>query len=208
MNQTIGRNPMATLGRYRLESLIHRGPSSHVYRATHELLRTRVAVKFLNDGSAARATDSLQRELAALSRLRHPNAVQILDTGTALESGVEKPYIVLEFLDGSSMREVLNRRRRFNQVRAWQVAVQLLSALAEAHRLGIVHRDIKPENLFLKERNTGVEHVTVTDFGLAQTTGALAEHPLTSTGFRSSGTPQYMAPELARGQPATAASDV
>ena len=55
MNQTIGRNPMATLGRYRLESLIHRGPSSHVYRATHELLRTRVAVKFLNDGSAARA---------------------------------------------------------------------------------------------------------------------------------------------------------
>ena len=76
MNQTIGRNPMATLGRYRLESLIHRGPSSHVYRATHELLRTRVAVKFLNDGSAARATDSLQRELAALSRLRHLPAVE------------------------------------------------------------------------------------------------------------------------------------
>ncbi|MDP2307969.1 MAG: serine/threonine-protein kinase [Pseudomonadota bacterium] len=192
-----------TVGRYRLETILHRGPGSTVYRARHDTLGTPVAVKFFEPAGEV-GFDAMQREIATLSRLRHPHTVRILDAGIAPEGGREKAWIALEYLDGPTLRALLNQKGRLDPVFTWTALRQLCDALDEAHCLGIVHRDLKPENVFLVRRGRGGDEAVLADFSIASPGGDSLPSPI----VRRSGTPHYMAPELVRGGVPTPASDV
>ncbi len=187
-----------SVGRYRLERILHEGPHSTVWLGRHEALHIEVAVKLFT-GAGEAAFEAMRRESAALSRLRHPHAARILDAGTTGRGA--QPWIALEYLDGPTLRAVLDRTHRLDPVRLWAALKQVASALAEAHRLGIVHGDLKPENVFLVRRGRGREEAVLADFSIART------DPADALGKRG-GTPQYLAPEVVRGAAPTPASDV
>jgi serine/threonine protein kinase len=138
-----------------------------------------------------------------VTKLRHPNVVEIFDYGHT-DDGL--PYIAFEMLEGLSLKEAL-AEGGFGEVRAGEIALSVLDALIAAHDMGIIHRDIKPGNIFLRE---SVEpSVQVLDFGLAKALvgDKLETATLTKTGYRL-GTPRYMSPEMARGYPVQETSDL
>ena len=168
-----------------------------VYRATDSVLERPVAVKLLSNGYArdedARAR--FRREALAAARLSAaPNVVTVFDV--AEYRG--RPLIVMEYLEGGSVYERL-RHGRVSEEQALAWLDQVATALDEAHASGVVHRDVKPANLLLDRDG----NVRVSDFGIASTTGS---DTLTTPGMVL-GTPGYLSPEQARGEPATAASD-
>ncbi len=184
--------------RYSGPRLVARGGMGEVYRATDDVLGRAVAVKVL----AARysADDEIRsrftREALAAARLSgHPHAVTIFDVG----DWHERPFIVMEYLAGGSLADRLHAQGAQRPDRALAWLEQAATALDAAHRNGIVHRDVKPANILL-DRD---ERVYVADFGVASAVGL---NSLTLTGTIL-GTAGYLAPEQARGEPATAASD-
>jgi serine/threonine protein kinase/CheY-like chemotaxis protein len=192
--------------RYRLESRIGSGAFGTVYRAIHLELDSAVAVKVLQTGMSAEA-DSVarfRREGISACRVRHPNAVQVLDFGVT--SG-GTAYLVMELLEGHSVLEELLRRRTLPPARAASLLIPVCEVLAVAHKAGIIHRDIKPSNVFLQRTPVG-EVVKVLDFGIAKIAGeqALKQH-LTVDGAIL-GTPAYMAPERFSNKPFDGRSDV
>jgi CheY-like chemotaxis protein len=180
-------------GRYRLESRIGAGAFGTVYKATHLELQAPVAVKVLQTGpgASAEAVERFRREGISACRVRHPNAVTVLDFGTTA-SGVA--YLVMEFLEGHSLLEELMRHRVLTPARSAAILGPVCEVLAVAHRSGVIHRDIKPSNIFLQQTPVG-EVVKVLDFGISKIVGdaALAQN-LTLEGSIL-GTPAYMAPE-------------
>jgi serine/threonine protein kinase len=193
-------------GRYQLESRIGSGAYGTVYRAQHLELRATVAVKVLQTGpgASARAVERFRREGISACRVRHPNAVSVLDFGTT-PSGVA--YLVMEYLEGHSLLEELMRHRVLSPARSAQLLAPVCEALATAHRSGVIHRDIKPANVFLQTTPVG-EIVKVLDFGISKIVGdaALAQN-LTLEGSLL-GTPAYMAPERFSGGDYGGKSDV
>ncbi len=193
-------------GRYRLESLIGQGQFGVVYRATHQKLRRQVAVKMLRTG-AERDRDlqaRFQREGMSACRLRHPNAVSVLDFSFT-PSGL--PFMVMELLEGHSLAEELSRRGALSPQRAAEILLPICEVLTEAHDLGIVHRDVKPPNIFLHRGRRG-EVVKVLDFGLAKLIGEeVMTQKLTLDGV-GPGTPLYMAPERFCERPYDGGADV
>ncbi len=193
-------------GRYRLESLIGQGQFGVVYRATHRKLRRQVAVKMLRTG--AEHDRDLQarfhREGMSACRIRHPNAVSVLDfsfTPTGL------PFMVMELLEGHSLADELSRCGRLAPRRSAEILLPICEVLTEAHDLGIVHRDIKPANIFLHRGRRG-EVVKVLDFGLAKLIGEeVMTQKLTLEGV-GPGTPLYMAPERFCERPYDGGADV
>ena len=197
--------PGVVLGRYRLESRIGGGNFGTVYRARHLDLDQAVAVKVLAPtlGTGKDALARFRREGISACRVRHPNAVTVLDFDVT-ERGVA--YLVMELLEGWSLdRELL--RGRLGVGRAARVLVPVCGALAEAHRQGVVHRDVKPANIFL-HRVGGSEVPKILDFGIAKiaSDAALSQH-LTLDGSLV-GTPAFMAPERFRNQAYGPPSDV
>jgi serine/threonine protein kinase/FixJ family two-component response regulator len=192
--------------RYRLESRIGSGAFGTVYRAIHLELDSAVAVKVLQTGvsSDADAIARFRREGISACRVRHPNAVTVLDFGVT-ESGTA--YLVMELLEGHSVFEELLRRRSLSPSRAAALLMPACDVLAVAHRAGIVHRDIKPSNIFLQRTPVG-EVVKVLDFGIAKIAGEQALKQQLTVEGAILGTPAYMAPERFGNKPFDGRSDV
>ncbi|MCC3762148.1 PASTA domain-containing protein [Glycomyces sp. TRM65418] len=186
-------------GRYRLDRLIARGGMADVYEAHDERLDRTVAVKMITAGGVAGFDmTAFADEARTIARLSHPNVVAVFDQG--VHEGM--PYVVMEYVAGTTLRDLLNRRRRLRIDEAVELCAQLLDGLQAAHDAGLVHRDIKPENILLKNGGRG-DRVKVVDFGLAE-----AVHGDRDTGGPLVATAAYVAPELVNGKPATTASDV
>jgi len=172
-----------------------------VYRGERVSLKRPVAIKFLHEGYAA--TDDGRRrfevEARAMSRLDHPNCVPVTDFG--VDEG--SPYLVMDFVNGVTLRQLLSTEWRLAPDRAVAIVRQVLSGLSHAHAQGIIHRDIKPENILVTPIEGHGEHVRIVDFGLAK----LRDEGSITTGV-AVGTPGYMSPEQTVGQKADERADV
>jgi serine/threonine-protein kinase len=182
--------------RYRLDELLGIGGMGRVFAAHDLLLDRRVAVK-LPTVSSERARDRFRHEARAAASLNHRNIVSVYDWGESPDS----PYLVMELVDGRSLRDVLREHRALSPRDVAAIGVQIADALAHAHAHGVIHRDVKPSNILL---TTGGRDVKVTDFGISKSTGAEA---LTEPGTVM-GTPGYLSPEQSAGLAVDARSDV
>ena len=187
-------------GKYRIERVLGEGGMGVVYAAHHQLLAQRVAIKVLReaiaDHSEARARFLNEARLAA--EIQNEHVARVLDVGI-LESGV--PFIVLEYLDGSDLADLLHAAGELAVEDVVDYLLQAICAVAQAHALGIIHRDLKPANLFLARRQDGTTQIKVLDFGISKATGgaagATAQGHLTGTNAVL-GSPVYMSPEQLR----------
>ncbi len=186
-------------GKYRVEAVLGHGGMGVVVAAVHRDLGQRVALKVMFS-SARRSKDAVARflrEAQTASMLRSEHSVRILDVGR-LKRG--EPYIVMEFLAGANLAQVLASRGPLPPSEAVDHVLQACEAIAEAHRIGIVHRDLKPANLFLTVRADRSPCVKVLDFGVSKVAWLAAEGfvpDLTAT-MELMGTPMYMSPEQVR----------
>jgi eukaryotic-like serine/threonine-protein kinase len=179
--------------KYRLDAQVGEGGMARVFRAQRLTTKTTVAIKVLHDNLRRNeeACTRFLREAKTATTLRHPNVVQTLDLGTA-DSG--QPYIVLEFLTGTSMSDYAERHGgRISFTELLTFLTPIFEALEEAHANGIVHRDLKPENVFLAEER-GKLVPKLLDFGISRIANAEDERRVTGASA-SLGTPSYMAPE-------------
>ncbi len=191
-------------GRYELADVVGRGGMAEVRRGRDVRLWRTVAVKTLRGDLAADPTFQARfhREAQSAASLNHPSVVSVYDTGEDLIDGVRMPYIVMEFVEGETLREQLQSQSRILPDRALEIVAGILTALDYSHRAGIVHRDIKPANVMV----TSEGDVKVMDFGIARD---LADAGVTVTQTAAVlGTAQYLSPEQARGEPADARSDL
>lgn len=187
-------------GRYFIRRQLARGGMGAVYEAEHVGLDKRVAVKFILDrfGDDREALHRFHREARTASRIGHENIIDITDIGET-EDG--KPFLVMEYLEGSDLGQVLTATGRMEPSRAVHIVAQVLRGLAAAHGAGIIHRDMKPANVFLTERSDVADFVKIMDFGISKVVAARdARVRLTETGV-AMGTPIYMAPEQAEARP-------
>ncbi len=191
-------------GRYELGDRLGAGGMSNVYRATDLTLERTVAVKILAEhlSDDERFVARFRREALAVAKLIHPNIVQVYDTG--IDEG--RHYIVMEYVEGRSGAQILQRQGPIAPETAAEAGVQACAGLDYAHRRGIIHRDVKPGNLMVVGGPVGGGAMTVklTDFGIAR---ALAQTRITQVGSVV-GTAAYLAPEQVRGEEATPATDV
>ena len=194
-------------GRYRVEELLGRGGMAEVRKGTDVRLGRTVAIKRLRTDLASDSTFQarFRREAQAAASLNHPSIVSVYDTGeepASDGSGVSQPYIVMEYVAGSTLRDVLKEGRKILPERALEITSGVLGALDYSHRAGIIHRDIKPGNVML----TRTGDVKVMDFGIARAVSD-ASSTMTQTAAVV-GTAQYLSPEQARGETVDSRSDV
>ena len=193
-------------GQYRIDQELGQGAMGIVFRGTQLQLGKPVAIKMLRpDGFHGQsALDRFQREATLVSKLVHPSIAQVLDFG--VEDGT--PFLVMEFVDGKELTDVLELEGPMPPIRAIAILRQLASALEEAHKQGVVHRDIKPHNLRLMRYSPGGQiFLKVLDFGIAKQLSESNEgEKLTATGAVM-GTPAYMSPEQAGGHKLDARAD-
>jgi eukaryotic-like serine/threonine-protein kinase len=194
-------------GRYELGEMLGRGGMAEVRKGTDSRLGRVVAVKRLRTDLASDATFQarFRREAQSSASLNHPAIVAVYDTGeeTASDgSGVAQPYIVMEYVAGRTLRDIIREGRKILPERALEITSGVLSALDYSHRAGIIHRDIKPGNVML----TPSGDVKVMDFGIAR---AISDASSTMTQTAAVvGTAQYLSPEQARGETVDSRSDV
>ena len=185
-------------GRYRLDQVLGQGGMATIFGATDDKLGREVAVKVLRPefGADPQFVERFEHEAHAAASLSHPNIVQVYDYGTAAVG----PYIVMEQVSGGDLASALGKKGMLPPTAVANTGQQVADALAAAHATGLVHRDIKPSNILLSPDG----RVQVADFGIAQ---AAARSPVTATGI-TLGSVLYFSPEQARGDSATAASDI
>ena len=191
-------------GRYELDGVVGRGGMAEVYRARDIRLDRIVAVKTLREDLARDQTFQarFRREAQSAASLNHPSIVAVYDTGEDMTGPAHVPYIVMEYVDGRTLRELLRDDRRLLPERALEITDGVLRALDYSHRNGIIHRDIKPGNVML----TRSAEVKVMDFGIAR---AMSDTQATMTQTAQViGTAQYLSPEQARGERVDARSDL
>src|SRR5262245_29814901 len=195
--ETPGR--LARLGPYELVEFVGRGSMGVVFKAFEPALGRYVAVKVLAPylATSAVARQRFAREAKAAAAVLHEHVVAIHAVGE--EAGL--PYLVMEYVGGRSLQQRIDRTGPLGQKEILRIGMQAAAGLAAAHKQGLVHRDVKPANLLLEN---GVERVRIVDFGLAR---ASEEAGLTQTGVVA-GTPQYMAPEQAKGEPVDHRADL
>ncbi len=184
--------------RYRLTEQIGMGGMAIVYRAVDLRTGHNVAVKVLRPeyNEDREFISRFQREAEAASKMTHHNIVNLLDVGM----DGENRYLVMEYVQGKTLKAVIQERGRLSPPLACQITIRILSALEHAHRNGIVHRDIKPQNILVHEDG----HIKVADFGIAR----IADSATLTRGDNVMGSVHYFSPEQARGEGATAASDI
>jgi eukaryotic-like serine/threonine-protein kinase len=181
------------LGQYTLESKIGEGGMGQVWRASHALLRRPTAIKLLPPGRMGeKAIQRFEREVQLTARLSDPHTVAIYDYGRTRE-GIF--YYAMELLSGIDLERLVEEHGPQPAGRVVHVLSQVLSALAEAHDLGLVHRDIKPANILLSPRQGDHEFVKVLDFGLVKTIETEREQVGLTAVNTITGTPLYMSPE-------------
>ncbi len=192
-------------GRYEITGFIGAGGFALVYRAREMAIQRDVAIKILSaprDGEDLLAfRERFSREAQTAARIHHPNVVTVHGFGM-LEN---QPYIVMELLEGHDLNDLLKEQGPLHPTRAVPLFINVLDALGEAHRQGIIHKDLKPANLFLHHAGTRREMMKVVDFGIARI-GHKGGH-LTTTG-QLMGTPRYYAPEYIKNQVVTPSLDV
>ncbi len=196
-------------GRYRLDAVIGRGGMSTVYKAFDTVLERPVAIKLMHREIAADSDqlERFRREARAVAQLNHPNVVTVIDAGEEplpdgeLDEGPSgTPFIVLEYVDGETLKSVIRRSGPLEVPQALAYAIEISRALGAAHESQIVHRDVKPHNVLIDPEGGA----KITDFGIAR---SLSEEGLTMAG-RVLGTTDYVSPEQALGQPVTPQSDL
>ncbi len=190
-------------GRYRLDAQIGRGGMSTVYRAFDTTLERPVAIKLMHREIASDSDqlERFRREARSVARLNHPHIVTVIDAGEEpAEDGGSTPYIVLEYVEGETLKELIRREGPLDIPQAIAYTIEIARALGAAHERMIVHRDVKPQNVLIGEEGGA----KITDFGIART---LTEEGLTVAG-RVLGTTDYVSPEQALGQPVTGQSDL
>jgi len=203
--------------RYRVDEKVGDGGMGAVYRVEHTHMRKRLALKVLHRDLCVypEIVQRFEREAMAAANIEHPNVANATDFGKLPDGAF---YLVLEYVEGIDLRQLLQRDKFLNPARAVHIALQILGALGRAHELGIVHRDLKPENILLVEKDNDPEFVKVLDFGIARVpvgslgapsrSGSTHEaKPLTKAGTVY-GTPEYMAPEQALGQQVDGRADL
>lgn len=191
-------------GRYEVGPVLGYGGMAEVHRGRDVRLGREVAIKILRSDLARDPSfqNRFRREAQAAAGLNHPSIVAVYDTGEDDGSAGTTPYIVMEFVEGQTLREILNAQGHLTAKRAMEITADVCAALDFSHRSGIVHRDIKPGNVMIT--NAGL--VKVMDFGIAR---ALADNAATVTATSAViGTAQYLSPEQARGESVDARSDV
>jgi eukaryotic-like serine/threonine-protein kinase len=195
-------------GRYRITGRVARGGMATVYTAVDDRLERTVALKIIHPSQATNVhfVDRFTDEAKTIARLTHPNVVAVYDQGR--HQGL--PYLVMEYVQGRTLRDLLIQRRRLNPVEALAILEQMLAAIAAAHRAGLVHRDVKPENVLVAEAPSGgianlVDSVVkVADFGLARAVEASSS----DDSGQLMATVAYVAPELVTDGHADARTDV
>jgi len=186
--------------RYRLEEQIGEGGMASVYRALDLRTGHRVAVKFLRQELQANPEflDRFRREATAASRMSHHNIVNLLDIG----DNPSAPYLVFEFVDGKTLKDIIGEHGQLPQGTAVQIAIRILSALRHAHEAGVIHRDIKPQNILVDRQG----YIKVSDFGIARMVDTNTTDIERKQGIM--GSVHYFSPEQAKGGTATFASDL
>jgi serine/threonine protein kinase len=187
-------------GRYRIIALLGEGGMGAVYLARHQTLGKLVAIKFLHEDQAnlENPVERFLIEAKAAARLDHPNIVSIYDFGRDRHNAY---YLVMEYVEGEGLHELLSRNEPFDQLRTIGVIRQILSAAAAAHQANIVHRDLKPENIIVIRGRSERDQLKILDFGLAKIVDQkMPSAPLTLEGHFI-GTPAYVAPERVRTAP-------
>jgi eukaryotic-like serine/threonine-protein kinase len=194
-------------GRYRLDAQIGRGGMSAVYLAFDTVLERPVAIKLMHREIASDSDqlERFRREARSIAQLNHPHIVTVIDAGEQLsvdgqQSPSGSPYIVLEYVEGDTLKDIIRRVGPLEISQALAYAIEIARALGAAHEQLIVHRDVKPQNVLIGFEGSA----KITDFGIART---LTEEGLTVTG-RVLGTTDYVSPEQALGQPVTGQSDL
>ena len=194
-------------GRYEVKELLGRGGMAEVRKGTDVRLGRTVAIKRLRTDLASDATFQarFRREAQSAASLNHPAIVSVYDTGEEMStdgSNVAQPYIVMEYVAGRTLRDIIHEGRKILPERALEITSGVLAALDYSHRAGIIHRDIKPGNVML----TPAGDVKVMDFGIARAVSD-ASSTMTQTAAVV-GTAQYLSPEQARGETVDSRSDV
>ena len=212
-------------GRFVIKRRLGAGGMGSVYLAEQSAVGREVALKVLHPSLSAQdeLRERFSREAHAVSQLKSPNTIVLFDFGT---SDDERLYMAMEYVEGRTLAELLLEGGALSPMRAIAIALQVLSALAEAHERGIVHRDLKPENLMLVQRAGTADFVKVLDFGIAKIIAsqehavapvAVAEQRAAARQLGTSaltqhgeifGSPRYMAPEQALGEAVSARTDL
>ena len=195
--------------RYRIDRLLGEGGMGAVYLAEHTLMRKRVALKLLHAdmSSDPEILGRFRREAQAAARISHPNVAAATDFGQAADGSF---FLVLEYIEGTSLRKAIDKVERLTHARALHVARQIAIALEKAHDAGIIHRDLKPDNIMLVSKDGDPDFVKVLDFGIARIephTVKDARALVTKMGTIL-GTPEYMSPEQAAGETAGPGADI
>jgi serine/threonine protein kinase len=187
--------------RYSVFERVGAGGMAEVYRAHDELLGRDVAIKVLSERFARDSSfvERFRREAQSAANLNHPQIVSLYDYG----SDGDAYFIVMEFIDGTSLADIIHREAPLLPERAAEIALDVAKALDRAHSAGIVHRDIKPGNILITKDG----HTKVTDFGIARAAHGDNEQTMTQTGMVI-GTAAYLSPEQAQGQPVDGRSDL
>jgi len=193
-------------GRYRVIEAVGRGGMGVVYKVEHLRMGKIAAMKVLHAELAGDpgVVQRFEQEAAAVSRLNHPNTVQVFDFGTAQG----QLYLIMEYVRGQDLGRVVDRDGPLPWARAAPLFTQMCGALAEAHELGIVHRDLKPENVLVTRTTGGRDYAKVLDFGLAKLGGRDAAPTVATDRTEIVGTPYFMSPEQIRGDDVDARSDL
>jgi serine/threonine protein kinase len=188
-------------GRFLIRSLVARGGMGKIYEAEQQPLGRRVALKVMDLGYAEDLDPDFQKrfflEASVCSGLSHPNTIRVFDYGSTIEEdGAETYYIVMEFIDGSTLLEVIDEDAPLDPLRLIHIARQICGSLGEAHGQGVIHRDLKPSNVLLTQHGEQQDFVKVLDFGLVKLLAEDAEEMTRSGLFL--GSPNYMSPEQIR----------
>jgi serine/threonine-protein kinase len=197
-------------GRYRLEATLGRGGMGLVYRAAHVGLRRQVAVKILHPSLAASSDvrNRFEREALAVGKIDHPNCVTVYDVGRLPDGSL---YLAMELLEGRALADVLEQEGQLAPGRALHILAGILRGLSHIHQSGLIHRDIKPENIFLIRQGADEDFAKILDFGIAKPMSGKTDLDdgvkLTQAGM-AFGTPIYMAPEQALGNPMDGRADL
>ena len=198
------------LGSYRLVEQIGRGGMGEVWRAEHRLFARPAAIKLITaqrlEEASSVAEERFRREAQAAAALRSPHTIQLYDFGLTRD---RRPYYVMELLDGCDLESLVKRYGAQPAARVAYILRQACHSLAEAHATGLVHRDIKPANLHIGRLGLDYDFVKVLDFGLVKRQNDPSERDMQLTAPEAiSGTPAYMAPEMASGEPVDSRADL
>ena len=187
--------------RYRVEEAIGQGGMGAVYKATQLSMDRTIALKVLKSSLSADANvlKRFYREARAMTALDHPNIVRVFDFG--VDEGARVPFLAMEFLEGKTLRSIVDNEGRLPERRTCQLLSDVSRALVAAHEAGIVHRDLKPDNIMVRVLADGDEHTKVLDFGVAKIVHSDSDTGanLTASGA-AIGTPLYMSPEQISGE--------